>query len=373
MQKMLNKKTFFVTLIILGVIFALFALLTPNFGDIAESQEKLLLDKKKVPNFINYRVEVISSSGEDNTSHALGERFRVRYIIHYREDAVRPNFEEVFADTSFVPFELMSEAKIFQRVVDKWEIKRGDVNVVEYIYEVELAIFDALVEDIYYLPSIELDYLVINTGGTGILNLSYAHPLHIADFYGGETDEVDFISAKNVLQDNQATKERLFRYAGYIFAILAILYLFSERRDKIAFERNRQQLSVEQKLMETFQGFANNDWLIQEPAYIRMRALERLAITMAWTFKNLKIADFYQRLSGKDVYFRQRFSGRDLEQLFAFAWSSNKSKVSYKDVSGAFSILSAEYHYVMYPRKNGIRKFFNFRSKRAFKETPEGR
>ena len=252
MRKILSKKTLFVTLITLGVIFALFAFLTPSFGDIEEGEEKLLLDKERAPNFIDYRVEVIDSSGKDNTSHTLGERFHVRYIIHYREDAVKPNFEEAFSDTSFAPFELMSEVKIFQRIVDKWEIKRGDINVVEYIYEVELAIFDALVEDIYYLPSIKLDYLIIGTGSVGILNLSYTHPLHIADFYGGEIDNVDFISAKNVLQDNQAIKERLLRYASYIFAILTIFYLFFGWRDKIALEKNRQQLSVEQKLIEIY-------------------------------------------------------------------------------------------------------------------------
>ena len=249
MQKILNKKTFFVTLIILGILFALFALFVPSFGNTEKGQEKLLLDEKRASNFIDYRIEVSNISGEDNTAHKLGERFRVRYVIQYREDIVRPNFDEAFASISFAPFELMDEAKTSQRIVDTWEKESGDVNVVEYVYEVNLAVFDALVEDKYYLPSMELDYLSINTGIINVLNLAYSHPLHIADFYGGETDGVDFISAKNVFHDNGPVKERLFKYASYIFVISAIMYLLFGWRDK-RLERDRQQLSVEQKLIE---------------------------------------------------------------------------------------------------------------------------
>lgn len=362
MRGMLNKKTLFVTLLILGVIFALFAFLIPSFGGIEKDEEILLLDKNDKTVLIDYRIEVINSSGENSTSNTLGERFRVKYIIHYREDAVRPSFDEVFADTSFAPFELMNEVKISQRTVDEWKIGGKNINIVEYTYEVELAIFNALVEDVYYLSAIELDYLIIMNSNVGVLNLSYTHPLHIADFYGEEIDGVNFISAKNIFQDNQATKARLFMYAGYIFAVFTIIYLFSGWRDKIVLERVRQQLSAEQELAEIFNGFADEGWLTKESAYIRMRELERLAIVMAWTFKNLRVVDFYQKLAGEN-----------LEQLFISAWDSNKSQVSYKDVGRAFSILSKEYRDVMREGKNGIRKFWNFRNKKDSDETSERR
>lgn len=371
MAKIFNKRFLGVFIAVLAIASLVFGFSIPVFRDDSRStDEKTFLNDVAPTSYIDYRIEIDgvnhTNSLGNSTAHFLGERFVVRYIIQYREGFVKPDFDGAFNSTFFDSFEITKQPKVSDQEVYSRTQRRTTIRIREYVYELELAIFKGLVEDIYYLPSVELDYVFVGntivTGDVGFLTMSYPHPLHVADFYGGETENVALLPTRGAFENNQTTKNNFHNFAAILFGSLALGFLVFGFRDKESHKKMLEKFSSEQKLSDDFRRFANKNWLSQKSANIRMRELESLAITMLKKFKDLEVLDFYRDTVSKELY-----------DLFASAWFSDQSTVSYEDVGKAFTILFGIFADDLRPFENGTSRLSFFQKSNFQRTASRGR
>ena len=306
------------SIIAVAIATFIFALFTHGFSEESSIETDMFFDESEF-----HAIQGIIEVENNDFSHPLGERFTVRYRIQYAKELVNPNFDTAFKFIEFQALEVEGEPKISHRKVGTYQV--GVANnyrdIYEYTYEVEVFFLNALVDNVYELPPVKIDF--VYTEGT---IQTYIRVFNETSIYvtRNVTDPsvAEYKDLKQSFGSNENTIKRLFSISGWLFrvaaAFLVALLIFGNRK-KVA-----DKVTLEKNLIDKFNKFRSVEWVTSAPAVSRMRELRALALEMAYVFNTIEPLEFYSK-----------FAVGELRGLFNLV-DSPKDEISHSDVETAF-------------------------------------